>query len=84
LIRHASRGTPHPVDVNRKAKLMNPDDVRKPKRDPQKKIGLRQALEGVVERLRKGLENIAEGLASGLRPGKPQHIPVPIRQPRRR
>ncbi len=61
---------------------MSPDDVHKQKNHRQPKPGLKQVLEGVLERLREGLNDIAEGL----RPQEPQPIPIPIpvQRPRRR
>lgn len=63
---------------------MSPDETRKQKGHPQQKNGLRRTLEGVLERLREGLDELGEGL----RPDRPQPVPIPIpipvRQPRRR
>lgn len=61
---------------------MSPEDVRKKQNHPQPKRGLKQVLEGVVERLREGMEE----LARGLNPQEPQPvpIPVPVNRPRRR
>jgi hypothetical protein len=61
---------------------MSPDPVDKQKRYPQPRKGLKNALEGIVERLRDGLQ----GIADGLRSERPQRvpIPVPVYRPRRR
>lgn len=62
---------------------MNPEDRSKHKPHPQQKTGLTQALEGVLERLREGLDELADGL----RPQQPQRVPVPVpvrRRPARR
>ena len=53
---------------------MSPEEFRKQKSRPQPKTGLKQALEGVVERLREGLEEIARGLNAA----QPQRVPIPI------
>ncbi len=60
---------------------MSPEDTRKQK-NRQRKPGFREVLDGVLERLREGLD----GLAEGLRPAQPQPVPIPIpvRRPRRR
>lgn len=65
-----------------KGKIMNPDDTRKRKNHPQAGKGLKEALEGVLERLREELDELAQGL----RPRQPQPvpIPVPVRRPGRR
>jgi hypothetical protein len=60
---------------------MSPEYNRKQK-NQQPKSGFRRTLDGVLERLREGLEDLAEGL----RPAQPQPIPipVPVNRPRRR
>jgi hypothetical protein len=61
---------------------MSPEDARKQKNRPQQKSGLKRTLEGVLERLREGLEELANGLI----PAQPQRVPIPIpvRRTRRR
>ncbi len=65
---------------------MSLDDVRKQKARPQPKSGLKQTLEGALERLGEELDRIAEGIRRGLEPARPQPvpIPVPVNRPRRR
>ena len=64
---------------------MRSDDNRKQK-GPQTKQGLKRTLEGIIERLREGLDELAEVLERGLRPSEPQPIPIPVptRRPRSR
>jgi hypothetical protein len=64
-----------------KGMYMSPEDNRKQKSHPQNKTGFKRTLEGVLERLRDGLDELAEGLRP--RP-QPVPIPVPIDRPRRR
>lgn len=61
---------------------MDTKDSRKPKSYPQPKQGLKHTLEGVLDRLREELDE----LASGFRPKDPQlvPIPIPVQRPRRR
>lgn len=60
---------------------MSQEDVRKQQRQGGQKSGVKQVLDGVVERLREGLEEILDGLRA-----KPQPVPIPIpvNRPRRR
>ena len=60
---------------------MSPEDTHKQKNHPQSKPGWWRALEGILERLGEGFEDIARGLQPQ---PKPIPIPVPTRQPRRR
>jgi len=61
---------------------MSPEETRKQKNRQQPKPGIRNVLDGVLERLREALD----GLAEGLRPAHPQPVPIPmpVRRPRRR
>lgn len=60
---------------------MSPEDARKQKNHQPTKGGLRRTLEGVLERLREGLDSLLDGF----RPQpQPVPIPVPTRRPRRR
>ncbi len=54
---------------------MNSDENRKQKSLPQKNSsGLQRTLQGLLERLREGLDTMAKGL----RPEQPQPVPIPI------
>lgn len=59
---------------------MSLEEARKQKNQPQHKDG--NPLEGILERLREGLDE----LLNGLKPAQPQPvpIPIPIEYPRRR
>ena len=57
----------------RKAVCMSPYDARKQKNNQPPKSGIRRTLEGVLERLREGLDSLADGF----RP-QPQPVPIPI------
>lgn len=56
---------------------MSPSSKDKPSRSRQ---GLQGALEGILERLRQGLEEIARGLSND----RPQPVPIPVPTERRR
>ncbi len=70
-----------PSPIRKASLFMSPDDASKQKNRQQPKPGLRRTLEGVLERLREGLEELADGL----RPQpQPVPIPIPVRRPGRR
>jgi len=61
---------------------MSPDTNSKSKKRRQSQDKLNRTLEELLERLRKGLDNLADGLRS---PGpQPVPIPIPARRSRRR
>ncbi len=60
---------------------MSPDNQVKNKKQPEKP-GFQRALEDLLERLRRGMEELANPLNPN-RP-QPQPIPVPVLQRRRR
>ena len=59
---------------------MSPEERMKNKKASQRP-GLQRALEGILERLRQGLEELANELSN--RP-QPQPIPIPLPSQRRR
>jgi hypothetical protein len=61
---------------------MTTDEIRKNKSRPELKPDLKSTLQGILERLKEGMDEIAEGL----KPLDRQHVPIPIpvRNPRRR
>jgi hypothetical protein len=60
---------------------MSKDDVRKQKGQARKESGVKETLEGMLDRLREGLEEIL----GSLRPSQPQPVPIPVyNRPRRR
>ncbi len=60
---------------------MSPADQTRPKANPPRP-GIEKTLDGILERLRQGLEELAGRLSPG-RP-QPQPIPVPLPPLRRR
>jgi hypothetical protein len=65
-----------------KGSKMTADDIRKNKNHPEMKPGLKRTLQGILERLKEGMDEIADGL----RPANPQRVPIPLPvwRPRRR
>jgi hypothetical protein len=54
--------------------MMNPGNSRKQKQQPHGKTGIKQVLEGILDRLREGLDELADEL----RPRQPEPIPIPV------